>query len=107
MAAQRLVLSILLTFVALVGPVYAFVAPSIGSATGMTTSRPESSSRLFVGPLQKLTNKQEYNRVVEGLMLTRGITREEAEKEYDSYLDNPNNYALNKVSGNTFLWRLS
>lgn len=29
-------------------------------------------------------------------MLTKGITREEAEKEYNAYLDNPNEYALNK-----------
>mmetsp|Transcript_6660 Transcript_6660/g.19199 ORF Transcript_6660/g.19199 Transcript_6660/m.19199 type:complete len:99 (-) Transcript_6660:2407-2703(-) len=29
-------------------------------------------------------------------MYTRGITREEAEKEYDAYLNNPNDYALNK-----------
>jgi len=48
------------------------------------------------GPLQKTTNRQEYNKVVDGLMFTRGITREEAEKEYDAYLDNPNNYALQK-----------
>lgn len=29
-------------------------------------------------------------------MFTRGIAREEAEKEYNAYLDNPNNYALQK-----------
>lgn len=50
------------------------------------------------GPLQKLTNRKEYNNVVDGLMFTKGITREEAEMEYDAYLQNPNDYALNKVS---------
>jgi len=55
-----------------------------------------SNSRLFIGPLQKATNRKEYNKVVDGLMFTQGITREEAEKEYDAYLDNPNTYALNK-----------
>ena len=51
-----------------------------------------------IGPFQKTTNPKEYNRVVDGLMLTQGITREEAEKEYNAYLQNPNDYALNKVS---------
>ena len=50
-----------------------------------------------IGPLQKATNRKEYNRVVDGLMLTKGITREEAEKEYNAFLQNPNDYALNKV----------
>ena len=56
-----------------------------------------SKSSLSVGPLQKLTNKDEYNKVVEGLMSTKGLTREQAEKEYNSYLENPNDYALQKV----------
>ena len=30
-------------------------------------------------------------------MFSQGITRKEAEKEYNAYLENPNNYALNKV----------
>lgn len=58
----------------------------------------ESNTRLGVGPLQKLTNRAEYNKVVDGLMFTKGLSREEAEKEYDAYLNNPNDYALNKVS---------
>lgn len=57
-----------------------------------------SQSTLSVGPLQKITNKAEYNKVVEGLMQTKGYTREQAEKEYNSYLENPNDYALQKVS---------
>jgi len=56
-----------------------------------------SKTSLNVGPLQKLTNKNEYNKIVEGLMKTKGYTREQAEKEYNSYLENPNDYALQKV----------
>ncbi len=56
-----------------------------------------STTSLSVGPLQKLTNKNEYNKVVDGLMQTKGLTREQAEKEYNAYLDNPNDYALQKV----------
>lgn len=56
-----------------------------------------STTSLSVGPLQKLTNKKEYNKVVENLMQTNGLTREQAEKEYNSYLENPNDYALQKV----------
>jgi hypothetical protein len=54
------------------------------------------------GPLQKATNRKEYNRVVENLMFTQGITREKAEKDYDEYLNNPNEFALNKVSSSMF-----
>jgi hypothetical protein len=57
-----------------------------------------SKSNLSVGPLQKITNKGEYEKVVTGLMQTKGYTREQAEKDYNAYLDNPTNYALQKVS---------
>jgi len=40
---------------------------------------------------------KEYNKVVENLMLTKGLTREEAEQDYNAYLENPTNYALSKV----------
>ena len=56
-----------------------------------------SSTSLSVGPLQKLTNKKEYEKTVQGLMQTKGYTREQAEKEYNKYLENPTNYALEKV----------
>jgi hypothetical protein len=73
----------------------------VGTDGFVSSGRPStllvSTSSLGVGPLQKISNKQEYNKVVEGLMFTRGISRQEAEREYDSYLDNPNNYALQKV----------
>jgi len=55
-----------------------------------------SKSSLSLGPLQKLANKGDYNKIVEGLMQTKGYTREQAEKEYNAYLDNPNDYALQK-----------
>ena len=56
-----------------------------------------SKTSLAIGPLKKLTNKNEYNKVVENLMNMRGYTREQAEKEYNQYLENPNDYALAKV----------
>jgi len=51
---------------------------------------------LGIGPFQKATNRQEYDKVVDGLMLTQGLSRKDAEKEYDKYLNNPNDYALDK-----------
>jgi len=71
----------------------------IGSQAFLSTSTRSSvhsNSRLGIGPLQKATNRREYNKVVDGLMFTKGLTREEAEKDYDAYLQNPNDYALNK-----------
>jgi hypothetical protein len=59
-----------------------------------------SKTSLSVGPLQKLTKNKEYNTVVENLMQTKSLTREQAEKEYNSYLENPNDYALQKVRAN-------
>ncbi|KAG7346786.1 hypothetical protein IV203_037798 [Nitzschia inconspicua] len=76
-------------FVSFVGYSMAFV--------GSKSSSTRIGSRLHILPsLQKFTDKGEYNKVVEGLMLTQGISREQAEKEYDAYLDNPTNYALEK-----------
>jgi hypothetical protein len=73
-------------------------APSTTRRSSFTVVPSSSTTRLSVGPLQKLTNKKEYNTVVEGLMRNKGYTREQAEKEYNMYLDNPNDYALQKVS---------
>ena len=53
-------------------------------------------SRLNSGPFQKITNPSEYTKVVDNIMFSQGLTRDEAEKEYNAYLDNPNNYALEK-----------
>jgi len=80
-------------FFAFFGIASAFTGPTL-------PTRMMSRSSLAVGPLQKLTNKKEYNKTIEGLMNTKGLTREQAEKEYDSYLENPTNYALNKVCMN-------
>lgn len=56
-----------------------------------------SSTRLQVGgPLQKLLNKDDYNQKIDNIMKQKKLTREQAEKEYDSYLDDPNSYALQK-----------
>lgn len=38
----------------------------------------------------------EYNKVVQNIMKTKGLSEEEAKRDYDAYLENPNNYALNK-----------
>eukprot|EP00533_Pseudo-nitzschia_delicatissima_P009050 CAMPEP_0116111940 /NCGR_PEP_ID=MMETSP0327-20121206/18713_1 /TAXON_ID=44447 /ORGANISM="Pseudo-nitzschia delicatissima, Strain B596" /LENGTH=161 /DNA_ID=CAMNT_0003605205 /DNA_START=54 /DNA_END=539 /DNA_ORIENTATION=+ len=61
-----------------------------------TRSSVISSTSLGAGPLQKFTNRAEYNKVVDGLMFTKGLDRADAEKEYDAFLQNPNDYALNK-----------
>lgn len=66
----------ILFVLSVVGIASAFVGTSLSSSTTRKT-------RLYFGPLQKLTDRAEYNKVVEGLMFTQGITREQAEKEYD------------------------
>lgn len=70
------------------------LASSRAFMVGRSVVRPSTS--LQVGPLQKLTNRNEYEKVVSGLMTTKGLTREQAEKEYNAYLENPNDYALQK-----------
>ena len=78
----------------------AAIGPLLASAfSGGIPSRSfASKSALHVGPLKKIMNKDEYDKVVAGLMKKNGYSREEAEKEYNSYLSNPNDYALAKVS---------
>ena len=70
----------------------AFTTRPVFSTTSTVTK-----TSLFIGPLQKIANKKEYDKTVAGLMKTKGLTREQAEKDYNEYLDNPTNYALNKV----------
>lgn len=55
-----------------------------------------SQTSLAIGPIQKFTDKGGYEKVVTDLMKTKGYTREQAEKEYNDYLENPTNYALQK-----------
>jgi hypothetical protein len=71
---MRSATALLILSLALIGYASAFV--------GSSSFR--QNSRLHILPsLQKFTDKGEYNKVVEGLMLTQGISREQAEKEYD------------------------
>jgi hypothetical protein len=83
----------LLFLLAAFGPLF-----STAFMGGMPSRSLVSKSSLSVGPLKKMTNRDEYDKVVENLMATKAYTREQAEKEYNSYLDNPNDYALSKVS---------
>jgi hypothetical protein len=70
---------LVLFFLALVGHASAFVSRTLRSSFPIVVN-----SRLFIFPsLQKFTDKGEYNKVVDGLMVTQGISREQAEKEYD------------------------
>ena len=82
-----------LTVLALVGLVSGFtVLP-----TSRVVSQTASSTTLYIGgPLQKLLNKDDYETKIQNLMNAKGYTRAQAEKEYDTYLDNPDNYALQK-----------
>eukprot|EP00542_Grammatophora_oceanica_P015387 CAMPEP_0194050102 /NCGR_PEP_ID=MMETSP0009_2-20130614/33077_1 /TAXON_ID=210454 /ORGANISM="Grammatophora oceanica, Strain CCMP 410" /LENGTH=169 /DNA_ID=CAMNT_0038696513 /DNA_START=60 /DNA_END=569 /DNA_ORIENTATION=+ len=85
----------------LLGASDAFTTTTPSSFGGVTTmkqqERSTTTSRLFmIGPLQKFTDKEEYEKTVENLMAYKNLSREEAEKEYDSFLENPNNYALSK-----------
>lgn len=91
----------LLLLVALLSPFFGFAFTGIGPARSVV-----SKTSLSIGPFQKLTKNKEYTEVVENLMRTKGLTREQAEKEYNAYLDNPNDYALQKVSEApaTFYW---
>jgi hypothetical protein len=90
--------SVLLILVAL--------APTLASAFmgGQTRSfAGRTSTSLNIGPLKKITNKAEYEQTVNNLMRQNGYSREQAEKEYNAFLDNPNDYALQKVSVEVFL----
>jgi hypothetical protein len=88
--------SILLCFVSLSPFLF---ASAFVSSNSRPTLAPQTSTSLFIGgPINKLTRGKDYEKTVEGLMKTKGYSREKAEKEYSSYLDDPNNYALQKVS---------
>lgn len=67
------------------------------------TGTVERSSKLFaspVGPMaraKKLMDPKEYNRVVEERMKKSNLSREEAEEDYNNFLENPPfYYALEK-----------
>ena len=87
---------LLLTLVSLAPMVsFAFVAQS--TPKSFIIAGQTSTTIRAIGPFQKLTNKKNYDSIVNNLMETKGFTREQAEKEYNDYLNNPNDYALQKV----------
>jgi hypothetical protein len=80
-----------------------FLLAFLGLTSGFMVQPAMSSSKvapsttaLSIGPLAKLANKDDYDEKVNNLMRLKGFSREVAEQEYDAYLDNPTNYALNK-----------
>mmetsp|Transcript_7785 Transcript_7785/g.11908 ORF Transcript_7785/g.11908 Transcript_7785/m.11908 type:complete len:178 (-) Transcript_7785:230-763(-) len=87
-------LIMLVNAVLLLGSTNAFQqTPSFG-----TRSNSASRTQLFgtpMGPMaraKKMMEPEEYNRVVEEKMKQSGMTREEAESEYNAFLENPPEY---------------
>lgn len=74
------------------GPVltFALIAPQPTSIRTSTTSLNAG------GPFDKIFDRDGYEQTVQNLMATKGLTYEEAKQDYDTYLENPTNYALNK-----------
>ena len=65
---------------------------------------PALTSSFIIKPTQITTvtslnvfKGKDYEKTVQNLMVTKGLTKEQAEKDYNAYLENPTNYALNKV----------
>ena len=83
---------VILLLIALVVPTYGFCG------VGPSSKFLRSKTHLQMSMIPPAFKGKDYDRVVENIMRTKGLTREEAEKDYNDYLDNPNNYALNKVS---------
>jgi hypothetical protein len=81
----------LVLLLAVIGPAAAFVSQSSRVAFGGVTS-----TSLCGGPFDKFINRAEYDKTVDNIAFSKGLTREEAEKDYDAYLENPTNYALQK-----------
>lgn len=81
--------------------VLAVLTPALTSAFSVIQPNRVMGSRAFVSSsstrLNALLKGKDYDKVVEGIMVAKGMTREEAVKDYDAYLENPNNYALSKV----------
>ena len=72
------------------------------TSTGNAPPRPSSTSLLMaqMGPVaraKKMMDPKEYNRIVEQKMAQEGLTRQQAEAEYNQFLENPPfYYALDK-----------
>lgn len=79
--------------------VYGFAIPS---SRNLQTSRSLHRPTLLhaMGPIaraKKMMDPQDYNRVVEQKMKQEGLTRDQAEDEYNAFLENPSfYYALDK-----------
>lgn len=79
----------------------AFVVPSFTRQQSSTT-RPSTTSLSMaqMGPVaraKKMIDPKEYNRIVEQKMAQEGLTRQQAEAEYNQFLENPPfYYALDK-----------
>ena len=70
------------------------------SSTSSSTRPSTSLSMAQMGPVaraKKLMDPKEYNRIVEQKMAQEGLTRQQAEAEYNQFLENPPfYYALDK-----------
>eukprot|EP00545_Synedropsis_sp_CCMP1620_P012276 CAMPEP_0119013806 /NCGR_PEP_ID=MMETSP1176-20130426/9007_1 /TAXON_ID=265551 /ORGANISM="Synedropsis recta cf, Strain CCMP1620" /LENGTH=172 /DNA_ID=CAMNT_0006966925 /DNA_START=35 /DNA_END=553 /DNA_ORIENTATION=+ len=92
----------LVLLLAFVAPTFAFLAGgnfghSYYAATSMAARSCRTNTRLYLlGPISKMAQGKEYKKVVETYMKEKGLTRAEAEKEYDKYLENPNDFMLSK-----------
>jgi hypothetical protein len=64
--------------------------PGFAFSTTPLQALPKPGEPLFKGA--------NYDQTIEQLMIINNLTEEEAKAEYNAYLDNPNNYALAKVS---------
>ena len=77
---------------------FAVAATSMTSAfTAVQPVSPTFTSSTTSTSLNAFFKGKDYDRVVKGIMSSKGLTREQAEKDYNAYLENPTNYALNKV----------
>ena len=78
----------------------AFAPSAALSVTTPTTATSTSLHMAQMGPVaraKKMANPKEYNRIVEQKMEMDGLTRQQAEAEYNQFLENPPfYYALDK-----------
>jgi len=78
----------------------AFVPPLQISTRFAVTPSPTTTSLFAMGPVaraRKLMDPADYNRVVEEKMKQSGLSRRQAEEEYNAFLENPSfYYALDK-----------
>jgi len=96
---QTFLTAILLLVVAYLASAVGAFAPS-GALSVTTPSTSTSLHMAQMGPVaraKKMANPKEYNRIVEQKMEMEGLTRQQAEAEYNQFLENPPfYYALDK-----------